>query len=280
MKKETKILTIDEEQSNLSRRFRIRGEKALNKLKEIPISNDCSGSQLELYDEIYVPNNIENVILYSSVRRISEMASKGGVIVICMSQRHGIQVRMLPFAEFTKSLPEYGSDLKPTGNFVRGINNEYSDVYNMVRHCSTELDVYNTIKGKTLRVVGHNDVTTARYNAAGQVAGIRTRKVTVFSFAKNVHGEKNIMTLSSYKPENFYKDYEIIIDDNTGKYGIRNNDTGNIVIKCVFDEIKWGGKEDSHRNLVGNYIYKDPEGYVRFYYKGETAVYRVDSLRT
>lgn len=45
-------------------------------------------------------------------------------------------------------------------------------------------------------------------------------------------------------PRYFYKDYRIIKDPCTRKWGIKNIKTDKIIIKCIFDYIEWLKKED------------------------------------
>ena len=274
MKKDPKpILTFEEKLERFRKRF-ICGDRAKEGLKNKTISDSYTVYPLpKLYDEIYVSDEIEDLAIANS---------GGGVVALRRNQNSGEEVCdiiFLPFSSLTGSLVEYGQDLKPTGIiYSGGTIIEHSELYDSINRCSTELEVYNVIKGKILKVVDIKKVIIPRYNAAKQVVGIREVKLALFSFSITKHQVEDIKNFSVYNSNYFYKDYEIILDTSTGKYGIRNNVTGENIIKCIYDEIKWGGKENSHRSLLGNIWFKDPEGFVRFFYDGKTAICRTDNL--
>lgn len=48
-----------------------------------------------------------------------------------------------------------------------------------------------------------------------------------------------IIVISEDDPMYFYKDFRIIKDPNTNKWGIKNLRTDKIIVKCDFDSISW-----------------------------------------
>lgn len=140
--------------------------------------SDPSSAQFNEGDELLVGEDVAN--LFSQTFNGRETC---GVTAVCKSAAGAMGAKALYFSALDRNIPEYGEDLQPTGEIVSARTEEVHDVYDIISGCATELEAYNAIKGKTLKVAAVNTVIGARYNSAGQVTGTRTRKIPVFTFA-------------------------------------------------------------------------------------------------
>lgn len=141
--------------------------------------SDPQAAQYGIGDELYVDDNVNNLFLQSFNGR-----ETAGVTVACKTAAGVSTAKALYFGALDRNVPEYGANLAPTGNIVSAKTDEYHDVYDAVSGCATEAEVYEALKGKSLKVAAINQVVGARFNSAGQVTGTRTRSIPVFTFVK------------------------------------------------------------------------------------------------
>lgn len=140
--------------------------------------SDPGMAQFAIGDEISVPND---------TTKLFEASFNGnpsyGVVCASKSADGVIGAKTLFFSALDRGIAEYDESLQPTGTIVYSKTEEVHDVYDAAHGAATDGEVFNAIKGKTLKVVGMNDVKAARYNREGQITGIRDRKIAVFKFA-------------------------------------------------------------------------------------------------
>lgn len=139
--------------------------------------SDPSSAQFAIGDTLYVNDDVNNLFAQTFNGRVTT-----GVTVACTNAAGKNSAKALYFSCLDRSIPEYGSDLQPTGNVEYAKTADAHDVFDTINGCATEADVYNALKGRTLEVAAINSVVGARYNAAGQVVGTRTRNIPVFTF--------------------------------------------------------------------------------------------------
>ena len=138
--------------------------------------SDPSGAQYQKGDILYVPD--DNKTLFKSVFRGGE--SYG---VICPAESAGVPTsKNLFFSALDRSVAEYKSDLTPSGKIIPAKTEEAHDVFDAISACANDMEVWNSIKGKTLVVADLVKVKAARYNRDGQITGTRDRNIPVFSF--------------------------------------------------------------------------------------------------
>ena len=112
-------------------------------------------------------------------------------------------------------------------------NNE-NDVFKEVCDCKTNLEMWEKLKGRCVRVVKKTPVLTLGMNNCHLI----TVNVPAFVFVdKDI--KKEIIDEKDFEPQFFFDDYRIVIDKKTKKYGIKNRLTNRSVISCVFDEISY-----------------------------------------
>lgn len=138
---------------------------------------DPSAAQFAIGDEIVIPS--DDTKLFKSVFNGTTEAYG----VVCSAKTAaGVGAKALFFSALDRGVAEYGANLQPTGNIVYAKSTGHEDVYNKTHDCTTDLEVWNAIKGKTLKVVALNPVKAARYRD-GMVVGTRDRKIAVFEWA-------------------------------------------------------------------------------------------------
>ena len=140
--------------------------------------SDPGAAQFAVGDELAIP--ADNKTLFKNTFNSNELY---GVVAPCKSAEGTIGAKTLYFSALDRSVAEYGEDMLPTGAITYAKTDDVHDVYDAVNACPNDLDVWKTIKGKTLKVASINEVRAARYNRDGQIVGTRTRKVPVFQFA-------------------------------------------------------------------------------------------------
>ena len=173
------IQAIEPQMAKLAKRMGAgnTGAEVFNKVKGTTKS-DPSAAQFAVGDKLTVLDDVNKVFVQSFNGR-----ETAGVICACESAS-GVKVaKNLYFSALDRGVAAYGDDLRPTGEIVYAKTDAAHDVYDAVSDCATIEEVYEAIKGKTLEVASMNSVKAARYNAAGQVTGTRTRNVAVFKFA-------------------------------------------------------------------------------------------------
>ena len=177
MKKSDVTVEMQEQIKNLNKRLgKNHGASVMAALSE-RTKSDPNAAQYQVGDELYVDENVDNLFMQTFNGR-----QTAGVTAACKSAAGTTTAKALYFGALDRAVPEYGADLQPTGNVVYAKTDEAHDVFDAISNCATEAEVYNTIKGKSLKVVAINSVVGARFNAAGQVSGTRTRNIPVFSF--------------------------------------------------------------------------------------------------
>ena len=141
--------------------------------------SDPQAAQYQVGDELYIDDNVDNLFMQTFNGR-----NTAGVTAACKSAAGGTSAKALYFGALDRSVPEYGANLAPTGNIVDAKTDEFHDVYDAISGCATEAEVWDVIKGKSLKVAAIKQVVGARFNNAGQVTGTRTRNIPVFTFVK------------------------------------------------------------------------------------------------
>lgn len=164
---------------NLNKRLgKNHGAAVMNSLGS-RTKSDPNAAQFAVGDELYVSDDVNNLFLQNFNGR-----ETAGVTVACRSAAGVESAKALYFGALDRSVPEYDANLQPTGSIVPARTEDAHDVFDAVSGCATEAEVYDLLKGKTLRVADINRAVGARYNAAGQITGTRVRNVPVFTFAK------------------------------------------------------------------------------------------------
>ncbi len=144
-------------------------------------------------------------------------------------------------------------DFNTEPKFVYPFTNQVHDVYDAIRPTKTNLEIWNIIKGKCLKVVSTKEVCTLSVtqmtSLSSTVLGkVHTRyeywplvvNVPVFTFI-NKDINKEIKEEHHYEPRYFIREeghnYRIVVDKKTGKQGISNLDTGKVICRSIFDNI-------------------------------------------
>jgi hypothetical protein len=113
-------------------------------------------------------------------------------------------------------------------------SNNKNDVFKEVCDCKTNLEMWEKLRGRCVRVVKKTPVLTLGMNNCHLI----TVNVPAFVFVdKDI--KKEIIDEKDFEPQYFFDDYRIVIDKKTKKYGIKNRLTNRSVISCVFDEISY-----------------------------------------
>ena len=145
--------------------------------------------------------------------------------------------------------------------------NDKNDVYKDIIHCKTNLELWEKIKGRCLKVKKITPVRTFE----PKEHSITQIKVPAFSFIdKDI--DKEIMKEHHYKPEYFFGDYRIIVNLKTRKRGIKDLKTGKMVVPCEFTDIGY------HRFYNAQYV-NSPILVVSFFKDGQEALIKAEDLR-
>ena len=139
---------------------------------------DPAAAQFAVGDELAIPSDASQLF-----KNTFNGTDTFGVIAPCKSASGAIGAKTLYFSALDRSVAEYDESLVPTGMIVYAKDNNVHDVFDAAANCATDLDVWNAIKGKTIKVAGINPVKAARYNRDGQIIGTRDRKIPYFTFA-------------------------------------------------------------------------------------------------
>lgn len=256
-------------------------------------------ASFKLGDELYVDDDIN----YLFKRDVDFSSSpSAGVVVACYNPKVGNTAKALLFdyLDFTQAEFDTSSVLtgyynqpltKKTGNIICAKTVEHHNVYDTIHKCRDEKEIWETIKGKCLRVVDIVETAKGIYWPKRDgllISPIRKenrclldiRNVPVFEFV-----DINPVFLPDYDPRYFYEDYRIVSSDDKTKWGIINVRTNKTVVPCVFDDIKWG--EGFWREASGDTIVSEDDvnnsptrkfEYVRFYKSGLKALFRISDL--
>lgn len=179
MKKNEVTPEIQSQIANLNKRLGKNHGAAVMQALNDRTKSDPQAAQYQIGDELYIDDNVDNLFMQTFNGR-----QTAGVTAACKSAAGGTTAKALYFGALDRSVPEYGANLVPTGNVVDAKTAEYHDVYDLISGCATEAEVWEAIKGKSLKVAAINKVVGARFNAAGQVTGTRNRNIPVFTFVK------------------------------------------------------------------------------------------------
>jgi len=258
-------------------------------------------ASFKLGDELYIYDDISYLFKRKSDNGISK-ASSTGVVVACYNPQVGNTAKTLFFdyLDFTQAEFDTSSVLtgyynqpltKKTGNIICAKTVEHHNVYDTIHKCRDEKEIWETIKGKCLRVVDIVETAKGIYWPKRDgllISPIRKenrclldiRNIPVFEFV-----DKNPVFLPDYDPRYFYEDYRIVSSDDKTKWGIINVRTNKTVVPCVFDDIKWG--EGFWREASGDTIVSEDDvnksptrkfEYVRFYKSRMKALFRISDL--
>lgn len=179
MKKNDVTPEIQNQIKNLNKRLgKNHGAAVMQALGE-RTKSDPQAAQFQVGDELYVDDNVENLFMQTFNGR-----QTAGVTCACKTAAGANVAKTLYFGALDRSVPEYGTNLQPTGNVIDAKTAEVHDVYDTISGCATEAEVWDAIKGKSLKVAAVNQCVGARFNAAGQVSGTRNRNIPVFTFMK------------------------------------------------------------------------------------------------
>lgn len=179
MKKNEVTPEIQSQIANLNKRLGKNHGAAVMQALNDRTKSDPQAAQYQIGDELYIDDNVDNLFMQTFNGR-----QTAGVTAACKSAAGGTTAKALYFGALDRSVPEYGANLAPTGNVIDAKTDEYHDVYDLISGCATEAEVWEAIKGKSLKVAAINKVVGARFNAAGQVTGTRNRNIPVFTFVK------------------------------------------------------------------------------------------------
>lgn len=179
MKKNEVTPEIQSQIANLNKRLGKNHGAAVMQALNDRTKSDPQAAQYQIGDELYIDDNVDNLFMQTFNGR-----QTAGVTAACKSAAGGTTAKALYFGALDRSVPEYGANLAPTGNVIDAKTAEYHDVYDLISGCATEAEVWEAIKGKSLKVAAINKVVGARFNAAGQVTGTRNRNIPVFTFIK------------------------------------------------------------------------------------------------
>lgn len=141
--------------------------------------SDPAAAQFTVGDELYISEDVNDLFVQNI--RGNQAA---GVLAACKTAGGVETAKAVYFSTLNRSVPEYDATTgQATGRIVDAKTDEVSDVYNAVEKCATDQEVYNLLKGKSLKVTDIISVTTARYRD-GMVVGTRNRNLPVFTFAE------------------------------------------------------------------------------------------------
>lgn len=107
---------------------------------------------------------------------------KIGVIVSAFNDYCHEMAKALYFDVLDKCIDEYDVSLNKTGRVIYAKTDDKHDVFDVVSHCQTYLDIWNCLKGKRIRISAFVPVNGARFNRSHQIVGVRTFNMPVFSF--------------------------------------------------------------------------------------------------
>lgn len=179
MKKNEITAEIQAQMQTLNKRMgKSHGTAVMQALNE-RTKSDPQAAQYAVGDEILIDENPDNLFMQTFNGR-----QTAGVVCACKSASGATSAKALYFGALDRQVPEYGANLQPTGAVVAAKTDEYHDVYDLISGCATEAEVYEALKGKSIKVAAINTVIGARFNAAGQVSGTRNRNIPVFTFVK------------------------------------------------------------------------------------------------
>ena len=179
MKKNEVTPEIKNQIQNLNKRLGKNHGAAVMQALNDRTKSDPQAAQYAVGDELYIDDDVNNLFMQTFNGR-----NTAGVTVACKTAAGTTVAKALYFGALDRSVPEYGANLQLTGAVVDARTDEYHDVYDTISGCATEAEVWEAIKGKSLRVAKINQVIGARFNAAGQVTGTRTRNIPVFTFVE------------------------------------------------------------------------------------------------
>jgi len=154
----------------------VKGNAAITKLQN-RTKADPAAAQFIIGDEIYVSEDPNDVFVTSFNGR-----EAAGVIVAVKTASGQTTAKSLYFSALDRDVPEYDEAGQTTGNIVHA-KNETSKVYDAIKACTNDSEIYNSIKGKSLKVVAINPANGARFDRGGNVVGTRKRNVPVFDWA-------------------------------------------------------------------------------------------------
>lgn len=264
-------------------------------------------------EEIYIDDNIDNVFIDPTAQNVVHL------LTYCKTN-NSIYTKVISFDIFTRIVIEFNHQKDSTGSYdlkkfknqqeLEDFANEYysnptdyissyhdfeikaippytsqfKDVYDSISGSNTNLDIWNTIKGKCLKVVKTTKVFTVesrmevnRWLNAEYKYTTRDVIVPAFMFVdKDIN--KEIKSEHHYEPQYFisdhsgYKNYRIIVDEKTKLKGLMNLNTGKIICKCVFENISYF----QHIFNVNN----PPEILIKFTKFGKEAICELNKIDT
>ena len=165
-----------------------------------------------------------------------------GVIVACKREESVFPLklffRLLNYTSFKYVLDKDGERQKDVQ--VVSKTERYHDVYDTINNCVTDTEVWELIRGKVLKVVDLVEFETVVYDS-----GFVTKEFSlpVFSFAgdnaKQRIDDIEKQRLIEYKYWGPKHDNYRIVRNDSGKWGIRDENTMELILNYVFDQIEW-----------------------------------------
>ncbi len=165
------------------KRFPETGASLKSEMKE-KTRSDVNAAQFAVGDELFIPS--DEKYLFKSM--FNNKAAYG-ITVACKTSSGVLCSKNLYFSALNRAVPEYNNAGIPANRVVYATEkgtldteNNTRDVYDAANGCATDLEVYETFKGKSIKVIKKLPVKAARYQA-GVPVGCRDREIPVFTFA-------------------------------------------------------------------------------------------------
>ena len=238
-------------------------------IKKHSYLSDIYITNLEEGEELYFDNNENDVFVNSSFQNVAH-------VLVVSKTANNISAKWISLAVFRRSVTQFkmeGNHGNPIfyANWeesekynyetfseeiirdifpleLRDFKNHYVSIYPATKHtndvfkevykCKTNLEIWEKLKGKCVKVVKTTSVETYDPFIYGGMGGMRTVRVPAFVFVdKDIN--KEIKNEKHYEPYYFFGNYRIIVDEKTNKWGIKNLKTGKVVVPCVYDHISY-----------------------------------------
>lgn len=224
-----------------------------NALKRFGTRNKALNSLLlpskwvyEIGDELLIDDDLSlvfNICITSFKRDPERTQGYPGVIVACKREESVFPLklffRLLDNSSYTYVLDKDGDRQKDI--LIVSKTERYHDVYDTINNCVTDMEVWELLRGKVLKVVDLIDFRTIVHDKSEFVT--KEFSLPVFSFAGDNAKqriddiEKQRLTEHKYWGPK-HDNYRIVRND-SGKWGIRDENTMELIIDYVFEEIEW-----------------------------------------
>lgn len=196
------------------------------RLRRINIPFPTNGLLME-GDVIYIANDINNLFASDCWD-----PSEGGVFALRKrgDSIGGINFRFLQLYWIRHEFAEINGEFVKTGKTVTPRTFFEHELYDIVSSFKTGQEIWDYIRGKTLRVIDIISFWTGANFYNGVYNGIRMVNSPVFEIINEDADEKYGLIHNCYR----------IISNENGKYGISEKNTKDVMVSCSFDKIKWG----------------------------------------